>query len=188
MNEIIDAVHQFISGAGPLVYTVIFLGRLFDVSCSTLRVILVSRGERLIGSIIAFFEVTVWLLVASAVLAKPDALKIIFYALAYASGTYLGSLLDDKLALGLSSIQVIMPDYQKAELLCSELRSNGFGVSTLDAHGIDNKPRQMILLNARRKTLPRVLEIISSVDKDAFVTVSDVKMRQGGYMPGTKRR
>lgn len=188
MNEVLDAVHAYISGTGILVYVIIFFGRLFDVSCSTLRIVLIGRGEKLVGSIVAFFEVVVWLLIASAVLTKPDAYKIIFYALAYACGTYLGTWIDDKLALGLSSVQIIVNDCESAHKICKELRDAGFGVSTLDAHGIDDQPRYMMLINIRRKLTPTVLKLVNSINSSAFVTVSDVKALRGGHMPSAKRK
>lgn len=188
MNEVLNTVHEFICGEGVLVYLIIFCGRLFDVSCSTLRIVLVGRGEKLIGSIVAFFEVTVWLLIASAVLNKPDVYKIIFYSLAYSCGTYLGTWIDDKLALGLSSVQVIVNDRDIADRICEVLRDQGFGLSTLDAHGMHDQPRYMILLNVKRKNVNAVLKLLSGVDDHAFVTVSDVKTLRGGYMRSTKMK
>lgn len=181
MNEVLNTVHEFICGQGILVYTIIFLGRLFDVSCSTLRLVLIGRGEKLVGSIVAFFEVTVWLLIASAVLNKPDVYKIVFYALAYSCGTFLGAWIDDKLALGLSSVQVIVNDRDSADKICEVLRGKGFGLSTLDAHGMHDQPRYMILINVKRKNVNTVLNLLTSVDNHAFITVSDIKSQRGGY-------
>lgn len=187
MNEIVDAVHNYICGTGFLVYVIIFFGRLFDVSCSTIRIVLVSRGEKLIGSIVAFFEVVVWLLVASAVLIYPDAYKILAYALSYSCGTYLGTWIEEKLAIGLSSIQIILNDHEKAFELCQNLRSAGYGVSSLDAHGIDNQPRYMVLVNARRKCINTVMDIVNKVDERAFVTISDIKTLKGGYLAAKRK-
>ncbi len=39
----------------------IFLARVCDVSMSTVRVILLSKGKRYIASLIVFFEVLIWL-------------------------------------------------------------------------------------------------------------------------------
>ena len=41
----------------------IFFARIIDVSLGTIRTVIVVKGKNLIGSILGFFEVTVWFLV-----------------------------------------------------------------------------------------------------------------------------
>ncbi|HMR79678.1 MAG TPA: DUF5698 domain-containing protein, partial [Polyangiaceae bacterium] len=46
-------------GLTPLI---IFLARVCDVSISTIRIILLSRGNRRIAPVLGFFEVIIWLI------------------------------------------------------------------------------------------------------------------------------
>ena len=92
----------FLSSGSFWVYIVIFFGKVLEVSLCTLRIVLINRGERVKGSLIAIIEITLWLIIASSVLDgwKNDIGKAISYALAYAGGNYAGSWLDDMLAFG----------------------------------------------------------------------------------------
>lgn len=40
-----------------LSYFIILLGKIIEVTISTIRIVLISKGERKIGSILAFFEI-----------------------------------------------------------------------------------------------------------------------------------
>ena len=111
MNEFLQAIETFAKGSTIWVYLFIFFGKILEVSFGTLRIVLINRGERTIGSLIAVVEITLWLIVASSVLTgfKEDFLKGIVYAVAFACGNYIGSWLDELLAFGLSSMQVVLP-------------------------------------------------------------------------------
>lgn len=183
MNEVIAEMQQFFAGTSIWVYVFIFLGRMFDVSAATLRIVLINRGERVVGSIVAFFEIIVWVFVTKLVLenALEDPLKFLVYAVAFALGTYVGSWLDDKLALGLSAIHVVVSSEPEAEQLQKLLHDNGYGVTAIDVHGGEDDSRYMFITNVRRKSTQHVIKIINSVCTNAVITISDVKTQKGGY-------
>ncbi len=160
----------------------IFCGKVWKDTVSTLRIVLINRGIRLVGSLIAVIEVTLWVLIVSTVLAsvQSDPLKILVYAAAFGLGNFLGSLLDEKLAFGLASIQVVVPDSDTAHALAATLREKGFGITVMGAQGIDDQTRYMLLLMIRRKSLKGALQIISSASSNAVITVTDVKAQRGG--------
>ena len=87
----------------------IFFVRIIDVSMGTLRTVLVVRGRRLTGAFIGFFEVLVWFLIVSQALTSDS--NSIWIAIAYASGfstgTFVGSWIEEKLAIGSSSFNII---------------------------------------------------------------------------------
>lgn len=58
----------FLSSGSFWVYIVIFFGKVLEVSLCTLRIVLINRGERVKGSLIAIIEITLWLIIASSVL------------------------------------------------------------------------------------------------------------------------
>ena len=183
MNQFLQSIETFAMGSTIWVYLFIFFGKIFEVSFGTLRIVLINRGERTIGSLIAIVEITLWLIVASSVLAgfKEDFLKGIVYALAFACGNYIGSWLDELLAFGLSSMQVVLPDMESAREAEACLREKGFGITTLDVHGRDDD-RSMLIMTMQRKRLPEAISILESHCNGAVVTVSDIKTQRGGYL------
>lgn len=190
MQSFFTALTAFAQTSTVWVYLFIFFGKLLEVSVSTLRIVLINRGIRAFGSALAVIEITIWLIVTSTVLAgfQSDPLKIVVYALAFGLGNYIGSWLDEKLAFGLSSVQVVVPDMEAAQRLSTTLREKGFGITTIDVHGIENETRFMLLTMIRRKSLHEALNLINRTCDRAVVTVADVKSQKGGYMQATAER
>ena len=183
MNEFLQAIAEFAMGKTIWVYLFIFFGKIMEVTFSTLRLVLITRGERTIGSLIAFVEVTIWLVVASTVLAgfTQDFIKGIVYAFAFALGNYLGSVLEERLAFGLCALQVVISDSKLAQLAETQLRAQGFGITSLDVHGRDND-HFMLLMTMQRK---RAGEAVAWLEKNcpgSVITISDVKGQHGSYL------
>ena len=64
----------------------IFGARICDVSIGTVRIILIGRGHRLLSSVLGFFEVLIWLLAISQIIANlTDIPNYIGYCAGYAS-------------------------------------------------------------------------------------------------------
>ena len=189
MNDFLQVIANFVSGTSVWVYLFIFFGKIFEVSLATLRIVLINRGVRSVGAVIAFFEIMIWLILASSVLVgfKDDFLKGIVYALAFACGNYIGSWLDELLAFGLSSVQVVLPDVKTAKETEAFLREKGFGVTAVDAHGRDCD-RGMLIMTMQRKRLQEAISILENQCNGAVVTVSDIKTQRGGYLERLRRK
>ena len=189
MNEFLQAIERFAQGSTVWVYLFIFFGKILEVSFGTLRIVLINRGERTVGSMIAILEITLWLIVASSVLTgfREDFLKGIVYAVAFACGNYIGSWLDEMLAFGLSSMQVVLPNMEMGRAAEECLRAKGFGITSLDVHGRDDD-RAMLLMTMQRKRLPEALTILEHNCQGAVVTVSDIKTQRGGYLERAVRK
>lgn len=189
MNELLQAIEQFAQGTTIWVYLFIFFGKILEVSFGTLRIVLINRGERTVGSMIAIIEITLWLVVASSVLAgfREDFLKGIVYAVAFACGNYIGSWLDELFAFGLSSVQVVLPNMETAKAAEECLRAKGFGLTSLDVHGRDDD-RAMLLMTMQRKRLSEALALVERSCPGAVVTVSDIKTQRGGYLERAVRK
>lgn len=173
---------DFLLTDGIWIYLFIFFGKILEVSLSILRLVLVNRGEKLKGSIIAIFDITLWILITGTVLQgfQEDILKVIVFAVAYAIGNYMGAWLDEKLAFGTSSIQVIVPEGEESTKLAEILRENKYAVTILEGQGKDGL-RNIMYLHLSRKRIPKAAEIIKSVVEDAVIIVNDVKSVRGGY-------
>lgn len=179
-----DRLLEFFAGSTIWVYLFIFFGKIIEVSISTLRIVLIGRGERIVGFFCSLFEITLWLFITGSVLANftSDPVKVVVYVLAFGSGVYLGSWLEEKLAFGLCMVQIITPSAEDALKLENQLRKNGFGLTIVDAKGIDSAVRTMINVTLKRKRSNEVLELISAMSPESVVTVSDVKAFKGGYL------
>ncbi|HQG08883.1 MAG TPA: DUF5698 domain-containing protein, partial [Dysgonamonadaceae bacterium] len=80
----------------------IFFGRICDVTLGTMRIIFVSKGEKYKAPLIGFFEVFIWVVVISQILSRAnDLVAYVSYAAGYATGNYVGILLEQRIAYGI---------------------------------------------------------------------------------------
>ena len=165
------------------IYIFIFFGKILEVAVSTIRLVLINRGERIKGSIIAVFEMLLWLLITGTVLTgfKEDIYRILIFAIAFAVGNYVGSWMEDKLAFGLCSIQVIVPECSGSLELECKLRENSFAVTTVKGKGKDGE-RDIMFLHIKRKRILQAVDIIKSNLENAVIIVNDSKIIHGGFL------
>ncbi len=171
------------NGDNIWVYFVIFFGKILEVTISTLRLVLINRGERVKGSLLAFFDVLTWLLITGSVLSDfgDNIVKIIVFCLAFAVGNYMGSWLEAKLAFGISSINAILNDSEIVDVLLEALRGNSFAVTAIDGQGKDGK-RKLLIIHLKRKRIPQAVKIINDIASDTVISINDVKSIRGGYL------
>lgn len=157
---------------------IIFLGRIFDQSIGTLRVIFISRGYKRIAPILGFFESFIWLLAISQIMSHLDNwVSYIFYAAGYATGSYIGLRIDEKLSIGTVVIRII-PKFDTTELL-KYLKVHDYGVTTIDVEGNSGKLK-MILTIVKRKEARDVLKLVNIFNPNAFYTIEEIKsVREG---------
>lgn len=164
---------------------VIFTLRMTDVTLGTLRIILVSRGQRAVAPFVGFLEILVWLVALSQVMRHLDSpINYVAYAGGFACGTWAGISIEGKLALGLVSLRIITDD--DATDLTDLLREARFGVTSFAARGVKGRVRLLFTI-LRRRDLGRALEIVRTTHPAAFVSVSDVRSASEGYIPGVRR-
>ena len=159
------------------------MARIIDVSIGTIRTVLVVRGNRLVGSILAFFEVLIWFFAAKEALSKVDSILIpIFYAGGYATGTYIGTLISSNYLDGLISLQVVSTS-KLVNKMVKMIRNAGFGVSVIELNNTkDNRGKKMAIIELNKKSLKKLTSIIRSVDASAFVIINDTRYVQKGIL------
>lgn len=168
-------------------YLFIFFARIMDVSMSTIRTLMVVQGRKVQAAIIGFFEVIIYVVVLGKVVSELNNIgNILAYALGFACGNYVGITLEEKIALGNLSAQVITNCDKKEELL-TELRNKGFGVTVIQGLGKEGT-RDILNITLNRRDLENLREILNSYDDDAFITVSSTKPINGGYFSTIKKK
>jgi uncharacterized protein YebE (UPF0316 family) len=164
----------------------IFLARIVDVTIGTVRIIFVSRGLKYLAPILGFFEVTIWLLVITQIMRHLDSpVNYLAYGLGYATGNYVGILLEGKVAVGKQIVRVIVRE--GAGEIVTRLRGAGHGVTTIPAEG-ESGPVTVIFTIVKRRSLPEVIEIIKQDAPTAFYSVEDIRHVSEGAPSVLQRR
>ena len=159
----------------------IFFAKIVEVSLTTVRTVLITRGEKLYGSIIGFFEVLIWLYVIGTMLEgiNEAPLKMVTYALGFACGNYIGCILEEKLALGLMTLNVIV-SVKDGKTLAELIRAENVGVTIVDAEGLKEE-KKMLILHVKRKRKSQMLKLIQNSGINAVISLVDTKTIYGGY-------
>ena len=151
----------------------IFLARVLDVSLGTIRVIFISKGFKYLAPVVGFFEIMVWLLAIGQIFQHfANIVYYVAYAGGFAMGTFVGIYLDNKLLIGTEIIRIITR--KGASKLVEVLKSEGYGVTSTDAEGIEG-PVKIIYVIIDRHDLPNIIEIIKRYNPNAFYSVEDVR-------------
>tara|TARA_Y100001935_G_scaffold255673_1_gene271470 strand:- start:33332 stop:33916 length:585 start_codon:yes stop_codon:yes gene_type:complete len=158
-----------------LIPVLIFLARITDVSLGTLRIVMVSRGFKLKATILGFFEVLIWVLVIGQLIQNLDSVvNYVAYAGGFATGTYVGMMIEGKLKVGTIIVRIITRN--KFQVLTEALKASGFTITTLDAKGgVDVEPVKIIFTVLKRKRWNEIVTLIEANDPQAFYSSEDVK-------------
>lgn len=164
----------------------IFFARIMDQTIGTLRLIFLSKGMKYIAPFLGFFEVIIWLLAVGQIMQHLDNwLSYVAYGAGFATGNFIGMLLEEKISLGTVIIRVIL-SRQSPELI-DELKSQNFGLTLVDAEGSKGSVK-LIFSIIRRKELLNFINTIHQFNPNAFYTVEDVKSASEGIFRRTDSR
>jgi len=151
----------------------IFCARIMDVSIGTIRLIFISRGFKLYAPILGFVEVLVWLLAIQQIFNNLSNMWCyLAYAGGFATGTYVGMVLEERLSVGKVLLQVITK--RDAKPLLKKLKDNRFIFTSHGAQGPKGNVRT-ILLVIERTDLEEVITIIKKFHPNSFYSVQDVR-------------
>lgn len=159
----------------------IFMARLVNEAISTLRILSVAKGNRGIAPLFGFFEILIWVVVIGQVMQNLDnPICYVAYAGGFAAGNYLGMFLEDKLAMGVVSVNVI--SRKDTTALQKTLRANNYGFTNIDGKDIDGD-ENMLLIIVKRKELKNVIRIIKEFNPYAFFSIGDIRHIHEGHYP-----
>ena len=166
-----------------LLYITIFISKIIENSLGTLRLIVVASGKKNLGAILQFIITLVWIIVTGTVVQNisKDPLTILFFAFGSYIGSYSGSLIEEKLAMGSNLLMAIINNYS-ATIICNELTKKGVGITSFNGEGTFNK-KKILLIFVSRKKQSEVTHIIKTIDKKAMIISERAKSLYGGYLP-----
>ncbi len=164
-----------------LIPLLIFCARICDVTLGTLRIIFVSKGLKKVAPFVGFFEIFIWIVVISQIMQHANNIFCyIAYAAGFATGNFVGMLLEERLALGVYIVRVITP--KDGEILVGMLNAKGYGATLIAGKGKVGAVN-LIYSIVNRKTIERVEEIIAEFDPNVFYVIEDVRMAKRGIFP-----
>lgn len=164
----------------------IFIARVADVSLGTLRTASIAQGLRKRAAIFGFFEILIWIGAISYVLQNlTHFTNYLAYAGGYATGNYVGLMIEEKLAAGLVKVTIITS--KDATMLIDSLKARKFGLTSVSAMGSKGNVRLVISIIPRKK-FQQLQQIINEFNPKAFVEVQTIKQASKIYPNVTMNR
>lgn len=177
-------LQELVAGpAGPLV---VFSLRATDVTLATFRMRMIMRGHRFVAPLIGFFEILLWVTAIGIVVNYLDSpLHVIGYAAGFATGNFLGLIIEERLALGLATIRTVVR--AGGAELATALRDAGFGVTEMPGRGRDGTVEVLYAVLPRRR-IEECLRLVERGAPDSFVVVDEPRtVRRGWLFPAKKK-
>lgn len=165
---------------------IIFAINIVYVTFFTLRMILTLKGYRYIAAGVSTIEVIVYVLGLGLVLDNLNEIQnLIAYALGFGCGVIIGTKIEEKLALGYITVNVITVDEDKR--LPRILREEGYGVTDWAANGLEGNRSALQILTPRKYEL-KLYTKIKELDPKAFIISYEPKAIHGGFWVKSIRR
>lgn len=166
--------------------TIILVINIVYVSFFTMRMILTMKGRRYAAAFVSMFEVVVYIIGLGLVLDNLNEIQnIVAYALGYGIGVIVGMKIEEKLALGYITVNVVSsnPDIE----FTRKLRESGYGVTSWFSYGMEGDRLSMQILTPRKYEL-KLYETIKTLDPKAFIIAYEPKQIHGGFWVKQVRR
>ena len=142
-----------------MVYLFIFICKILENSISTLRLIIVSNGKKLEGAILNFILSFIWIISTSLVVLNNNIYKEKIFAIGSLIGSYIVSILEEKIALGNNMLFLLNKKYKK--------------IKNIENNYLINKDILMIMV--KRKNRKNIIDKILSIDNKAIIISESAK-------------
>lgn len=166
--------------SSPWAIPVIIFGiNVVYVSFFTIRMILTLKGHRYLAAFTSVIEVVIYVVGLGLVLKHLDQIwNVAAYAVGYGFGVIVGMKIEEKLALGYITVNVITSNFDQD--LPALLRSKGYGVTNWMAYGREGARVMLEILTPRKWELS-LYNTVQELDPNAFLISHEPKAFHGGF-------
>lgn len=154
--------------------------QLIYVPLLTLRTITMVKNLRMLTAFFGFLEALTYVFGLAIIFSgEQTLLEMLVYAFGFALGLFAGVFVEQKLAIGYTSVHVNI-NHHNPEMI-EKLREKGYGVTAFDAYGKESQ-RVRIDILTRRRNEKELTQLILSFEPTAFIVAFEPKTFRGGYM------
>lgn len=154
----------------------IFLARVVDVTFGTLRMITIVRDEKIKAFFLSFFEVLIWTFASAQVITNlTNPYYIVGYCFGYATGVYVGMVIENKLSTTERIIQLFTYREKEIHSVFSNVDFKIFEIAQI----VDEADNITIFyLKTVRKNVRKTLTIFKAIDPKGYYIVHEVRLNQ----------
>ncbi len=154
-----------------MLYLAIFFSKILENALATLRLIVVANGKKKLGAFLQGLIALIWIFVTGIVITNinKDILKIIFFCLGSVVGSYLGSVIEEKIALGNNILMCVTKEKYESQI---KKILNGHQITTIREK--DDK-YSILFIFLKRKEIAGISKIIKKIDKESILISEKAK-------------
>ena len=154
-----------------MTYILIFSFKVIENTLSTLRIIVISNGKKLLGAILQGAISIIWVISTSMVVIniQKDPIKIISFTLGALIGSYIGSIIEEKIALGTNMITAVIKKEQTNKIT-KALKKQGHEVIILNGKRKDELKNILIII-VKRKNIKNIIKLINNIDNTSKIII-----------------
>lgn len=157
----------------------IFVLRVIGNMLTTVRMVMIIRGQKLPSFVLANLEALIFALaLASVVTNLGNIWNLTAYCLGYALGGYLGLELEQRIIQRFVSVHIISP--KRSHDIAVAIRKAGYGATEGWGQGAEGWVGSVTAVVGHQQ-VKDVLKIIQEVDPEAFVTMEELRKISRGY-------
>ena len=164
-----------------MLYLKVFLGKMIDVTLSTLTTMNIIKNKRITASLVGSIDVLVWFIVVKeAITTENTSILIpISYALGYGVGTLLGLIISNNVIKSISTVLIITNNKNISKIILS----NNYGGTIINSKGLkDKKNNYMIISQINSKKIKKFKRVINDFDEKAIIITIDSKNVLNAYL------
>jgi len=174
---------EFLANLPPvLVCLLVCAAKIIEITIQSLKTCMMVKGQRLKAAGLGFLECTIWGLVISTIIGTlgDNLFLLFFYRIGYATGLFLGSTIEGKIALGTSSLELIAGD-ESTGIIIDYLKERGKGYTIFEGRGSTEKMNMIFIVLSRRESARVLRDLRRACGNRVFVVASEVSKYAGGY-------
>jgi len=174
---------DFLVSLPPIIVCILVCAaKIVEITIQSLKTCMMVKGQRLKAASLGFLECAIWGLVISTIISTlgDNLLLLLFYCVGYATGLFLGSTLEGKIALGTSNLQLIA-NRENTDKIIEYLKEKNKGYTVFEGHGSVDRMNMVFIVMPRKETHKTLKEIRSICNNKVFVVASEVSKYAGGY-------
>jgi uncharacterized protein YebE (UPF0316 family) len=165
---------------GLLLALAIFFMRVLNYTVGTVRLVSITRNQRLLAASLAALEALIFaVVIANIVSDLSNLLNLFAYCIGASVGSWIGMMIEARLITGYMIVNIITRI--KGHELALALREAGFGVTESTGEGRDGLVTTLrSVINKREVT--RLVGLVQRENPDAFIATEEARGVQRGWV------
>ena len=164
----------------------IFGLRVLNFAVGTIRLLVVARGQRVLGSSLAALEAFIFTVVIAKIITDlNNAPNLIAYCAGASVGSYVGMVLEARFIRSFMIVNAIISE--RAHEAAETLRDAGFGVTATLGEGKDGVVTTLRSI-VNKRDVSRFLDALQEVAPDAFIALEEVRGIRRGWLSQNHRK